>query len=143
MLERSGAFIGGALTMGLAGCASIGLDSESEPVDGVLVRMTSDFIYDPESVTVPVGEMVVWRTQGFTPHTVTVYEDEIPEAAEYFASGDYESEQAARDGFTDGGGEVGRNETYEHTLEVPGTYEYFCIPHESSMIGTVIVEDPG
>ncbi|WP_241997224.1 plastocyanin/azurin family copper-binding protein [Halorubrum sp. SD626R] len=33
------------------------------------------------------------------------------------------------------------SENYEHTFEEPGTYEYFCIPHEGSgMVGTVRVK---
>lgn len=34
--------------------------------------------------------------------------------------------------------------TFEHTFAVPGTYRYFCIPHEGAkMQGTVIVRPEG
>jgi len=34
------------------------------------------------------------------------------------------------------------SDTFSHTFDVPGTYSYVCIPHEtSSMVGTVIVEE--
>ena len=35
---------------------------------------------------------------------------------------------------------VGQDETDEHTFETTGTYPYFCVPHESGMVGTVVVE---
>jgi plastocyanin len=38
-------------------------------------------------------------------------------------------------------GNLDPKETFEHTFDVPGTYRYFCIPHEGTkMYGTVIVE---
>jgi plastocyanin len=31
--------------------------------------------------------------------------------------------------------------TYQHTFTVPGTYRYFCQPHESNgMVGEVVVK---
>lgn len=141
-LTKTGAIVTSAVTVGLAGCSSIGFGSGSgEPADGTLVRMTSEFAYEPDTLTIPVGETVVWRTEGFTPHTVTAYQDGIPAGAPYFASGGFETEQAAREGYTDGGGSVGRDEEYRYTFEVPGTYEYFCIPHESDMVGTLSVRE--
>lgn len=100
--------------------------------------MTEDFLFEPESVEIPADEAVVWRTEGFTPHTVTAYKERIPAEAEYFASGDFASEQAARDGYPEG--EIGRGGEYRHVFDVPGAYEYFCVPHESTMTGTIVVE---
>jgi plastocyanin len=106
--------------------------------------MTDELVYDPEQVTVSVGDTVVWETVGAVGHSVTAYEDGIPDGAEYFASGGFDTEQAARDAYVPGdtdAGDVPSGETYEHTFETAGTYEYFCIPHESSeMVGTVVVE---
>lgn len=126
----------------LAGCTSAGSegnasDGGSESVDGTLVEMTGDFLFDPETVEISTGETIVWRTEGFTPHTVTAYQDRIPDEAEYFASGGFTTEQAARDGYPEG--EIGVGGEYEHTFDIPGTYEYFCVPHESMMKGTVVV----
>jgi len=70
---------------------------------------------------------------------VTAYDGQIPADAAYFASGGFESEQAARNDIS--GGLIASGDTYEHTFETPGTYEYVCIPHESSeMTGTIVVE---
>jgi plastocyanin len=109
------------------------------------VDMTDELVFDPEQVTVGVGETVVWENVGGVGHSVTAYEDEIPDGADYFASGGFDSEQAARDAYVPGdadAGDVLGGESYEHTFETPGTYEYFCIPHESAgMVGTVEVEE--
>ena len=59
---------------------------------------------------------------------------------EYFASGGADSEEAARDLIADS--LIAEGETYELTLDEPGTYEYFCVPHEDSgMTGTIVVEE--
>jgi plastocyanin len=40
-------------------------------------------------------------------------------------------------------GDLDRGETFTYTFETPGTYRYFCIPHEGAkMFGTVVVEEP-
>jgi plastocyanin len=72
---------------------------------------------------------------------VTAYESGIPDEAAYFASGGYDSEEAAREAWTNLEGAITSGDTYEHTFEVPGTYHYFCIPHErGGMVGTVTVK---
>lgn len=101
--------------------------------------MTDDFGFGPKTKTIETGQTVTWTNTSDVDHTVTAYEDEIPDSATYFASGGFESERAARNHVTEGliapGGE------YEHTFEEPGVYEYYCVPHESSgMVGTVQVE---
>lgn len=59
-------------------------------------------------------------------HSVTAYPDRIPEAARPFDSGV----------FTSG--------SFEHTFDVPGTYDYYCIPHRSvGMVGRIVVGSPG
>ena len=68
--------------------------------------------------------------------------DVVSANAAYFASGGYDSEQAARDAWNGSKGAIESDETWEHTFEVAGTYEYFCIPHEvGEMLGTVVVEE--
>lgn len=105
------------------------------------VDMTEELSFDPETIEVSAGTQVTWENVGTIGHTVTAYEDEIPDDAAYFASGDFDSEQAAKDGYGDGqGGNVPEGETYSHTFETTGTYEYYCIPHEmNGMVGTVEV----
>ena len=95
--------------------------------------------FDPETVVVPVSGSVVWYNNEGSEHTVIAYEDEIPDEATYFASGGHESEDEARTRSPTG--RLRQGDTYGHTFEVPGEYEYFCKPHEEVMAGTVIVEE--
>jgi plastocyanin len=95
--------------------------------------------FDPMTITVKVGDTVTWVNVTDETHTVTAKESSIPEGADYFASGGYSSEEEARDDLTKGLLEQG--DEYKVKFDVPGTYEYFCIPHEADgMRGTVVVE---
>lgn len=126
------------LAVGLAGC-SAALGGEEPPEDYDIGMASSKFL--PPSLEVPVGTTVVWANTGSRGHTVTAYEDQIPETAEFFASGGFDSEEAARQAWLDGAnGAIHRYGTYEHTFEVPGRYTYFCIPHEmGGMVGQITV----
>lgn len=129
---------GTAATAGLGGCVST-LTGGSDDYD---VGMAPN-AFTPASVTVEVGDRLVWQNTGTRTHTVTAYENAIPESAAYFASGGYESEDAARSSWhEDLGGAITAGETYGHTFEVAGTFHYFCVPHEQGgMRGTVVVEE--
>jgi plastocyanin len=83
----------------------------------VTVRMEDNF-FDPANITVEPGTTVTWVQSGNNPHTTTSY-----------------------DGLWDSGMiEGGSGGTFSFTFEEPGTYYYFCIPHESlGMIGSVTV----
>ncbi len=131
---------GVALAGGLAGCGGSGSGDTPTGTDaGNLVEMTDELVFDPAEITVSVGDTVTWENVGSVAHSVTAYEDEIPDGATYFASGGFDSESAARDAYPNEGA-VGSGETYEHTFETAGEFQYFCIPHESGMKGTVVVE---
>jgi plastocyanin len=145
------------IALALAGCSSDGGDggsdetttttttttesggSDDEFVETDTVDMTDELKFVPRKIQVAVGTTVTWKNVGAIGHTVTAYEDEIPEDADYFASGGFETEAAARDGYPESGN-ITEGQTYEHTFETPGVYEYMCIPHEmSGMVGTVKV----
>jgi plastocyanin len=96
--------------------------------DRRVIDRTDNLVFDPDEATVAPGTTVVWENVSSAGHSVTPYEDEILDEPEYFASGDFESEQAARDAYPEG--EIAGDETYQHTFEVEGTHGYFCIPHE-------------
>ena len=115
----------------LAACSSSDDDS---------VTMSEDFRFEPREITVAPGQTIMFKNTSSQVHTVTAYEDEVPNGTKYFTSGGFTSEEAARDDFTKGFIQPG--DTYEVTLEVPGTYQYFCFPHESTdMKGTIVVEE--
>ena len=128
--------VGGLLAGGwLAGCAG------GDAADGTVVEMVDERAFRPADLTVPVGGSVVWVNRGSLAHTVTAYADRIPPGAAYFASGGFDSERAARDAFPPYGG-LDAGVSYRHTFRTPGTFEYFCIAHESEgMTGTVTVRE--
>lgn len=96
--------------------------------------------FDPGTVTVRAGETLRFVNDSSQAHTVTAYEDSLPDGLRYFSSGGFDAEQNARD-------DVGRalidpGESFEVTFSVPGRVRYFCIPHETQkMVGTIVVED--
>ncbi len=101
--------------------------------DVVEVGMTNRLLFTPDTVRITVGETVRWRNSSVLIHTVTadpaaaVNESSVslPEGAGTFNSGNLEP-----------------GSTFEHTFTTPGTYQYFCIPHEmAGMIGWVIVSE--
>ncbi len=106
------------------------------------VDMTDGLVFDPEEITVAAGDTVVWENVGSVGHSVTAYEAEIPEAADYWASGGFDNEDDARANYPQRG-DVPGGESYQHTFETTGTHGYFCIPHEGvGMVGTVeVVEE--
>jgi len=128
-----------------SGCLSSIVGGETDnpcddnPCDLGMSRM--EFL--SETYEVSVGDTVVWRNTSGAEHTVTAYEDGIPDGADFFDSGEHESEEDARQGWAEErAGRIGVRETYEHTFEVPGRYEYFCIPHErGGMVGTIVVSE--
>ena len=105
--------------------------------DGTTVTMIEAQRFDPDTLTVAAGTTVTFVNDSPEAHTVTAYEEDLP--GDYFASGGSESEEEARADLA--GGLVGQESSYEVTFDEPGTYEYFCIPHEDQgMRGTVVVE---
>lgn len=144
------------LSLGLAGCSSGGGNSTDSPTESPTesggggsdgeewtqtstVDMNDELAFAPKQIEVEAGTTVTWENVGSIGHSVTAYEDEIPDGADYWASGGFDSEQAANDGYPDEGNAT-EGGTYEHTFETTGTHKYYCIPHEmNGMVGFVKV----
>jgi plastocyanin len=102
----------------------------AEPPAGV-VRMTKSKTFEPRTITVKPGATVVWKNESDLTHSVT---DEPALAI----SAQDAALPAGAEGFNSGLIPPGKDFTY--IFKVPGTYRYFCIPHEEAgMLGTVIV----
>ncbi|RQH03122.1 cupredoxin domain-containing protein [Natrarchaeobius oligotrophus] len=133
-----------AASSGLAGCTSLLSVLDGEPCGGddCDIGMTRTE-FAPVEYEASVGDTVVWKNTSDADHTVTALDDGIPEEAEYFATGDYEDQATAVDAWHEyRGGRLGTRETFEHTFEVAGTYDYICEPHiRAGMVGTVIVTE--
>jgi plastocyanin len=119
------------LTFGLVVLAACSGDSS-----GIQIKTVN---FDPETFTARAGSTISFTNESGGAHTVTALQDQLPDGAEYFASGNFSSESDARDDL--GGGLIDPGDTFEVTLSEPGTYHYVCLPHESQgMTGTIIVE---
>lgn len=129
---------GSTITASLAGC----LDAGGEPTGEHDVGMTMDS-FRPDSLTVEPNTTVEFRNTSSHTHTVTAFQDAYPDGAEYFASGGYESEQDAVEAWeNDSSGGLSQGDTFEHTFEIPGRYDYFCIPHlDAEMVGEIVVSE--
>ncbi|WP_135533389.1 DUF5059 domain-containing protein [Halostella pelagica] len=98
--------------------------------------------YEPEELTVAAGDTVAFEHAAGEPHSVTAYGADIPDDAAYWASGGFESEDAARKGWENGEGAVQSGQSYVRTFETAGEHDYFCVPHErAGMEGTIVVEE--
>ena len=114
---------------------------EGVPDDADHVVEMQAVAFEPKELTISQGDTVAWNHAAGEAHNVVAYEDEIPEDATYWASGGFESQDAAVEGWDNGQGAVQSGQSYVHTFETTGEHNYFCVPHEAAgMVGTVIVE---
>jgi plastocyanin len=88
--------------------------------------------YAPAKVAIKVGDTVQWVNGGETVHSVSTTaanaqnpnDTSMPKGAVAFDSG-----------FIPPGGD------FSYTFTVPGTYRYFCLPHEKAgMVGVIVVK---
>jgi plastocyanin len=93
--------------------------------------MTDQLRFEPASLTVPRGSTVTWTNTGAVEHTatddpskaVTASNAALPSGAQPWDSGT-----------------VAAGQSFSHTFDTPGTYKYFCIPHEAAgMVATIVV----
>lgn len=76
----------------------------------------SGFAYDPDTLTVQVGDTVTWTNQDSAAHTVTA------------DNADFDS------------GSLAQGETWSFTFDSAGTWDYHCTFHPM-MTAVIIVED--
>jgi len=128
--------VGGIAASGVTGCLDV------IAADQFDVGMSPN-AFEPRKYTTTVGETVVWRNTSSRGHTVTAYDEGIPEDAEYFASGDFDSLEDARAAWdTSGEGIISAGEEFRYTPTIPGVYRYVCLPHENAgMVGRLVVEE--
>lgn len=87
----------------------------ADSADAVQVSI-SDFTFNPDPVTISVGQSVTWTNEDSAPHTATAQDREVLQS-----------------------GTLNQGESYTQTFDTPGTYEYFCEFHPD-MKGVIIVE---
>lgn len=128
-----------ATTVGAASLTSL-LAACSGGDDGIgngeehIVEMNDQLRFDPDHLTIKVGDTVTWTTVGAIPHTATADPGKAQNPEEHV--------QLPEEADTWDSGNVAQGEEWSYTFEVPGDYTYFCIPHEAQgMIGTLTVEE--
>lgn len=108
-----------AVAEGGTAAVSFDLVAEEGGSDVVEIHLTSGRQFDPSEVTISVGTTVRWITDTDDFHTIT-------------PSGHAEWVRQEMD--TTG-------QTFEHTFNTAGTFDYICEPHESvGMVGTITVQ---
>ena len=134
-MHRRRAFLGAiaAATTGFTGCGSAGPNT-AEGAD-IIAGPNSRLVFEPVELTATTGQTITWLFDsiGHNVSAIPAHSDvvSLPTGAEPFSS--YESAKHRT---------VGRGETFSHRFEVPGTYEYVCIPHESAgMVGMIQVDE--
>lgn len=96
------------------------------------VGMTNTLKFTPQTLTIHVGDTVVWKNGSALTHTVT----DVPGLAS--KTGDATLPKGAK---PFNSGYLNPGQSFSHTFTVPGTYRYFCIPHEATgMVATVVVK---
>lgn len=114
-----------------------------------VVQMGTHSFY-PEILHVSPGESVGWVNGTGLGHTVTGEaggevigegaDREFPEEGAYFASGGFESAEAAMEGWVESRqGDVLGDQPFVHTFETAGQFPYLCIVHRLNMRGKVVV----
>ena len=99
--------------------------------DVAVVSMTDSLKFEPASITVAKGTSVTWTNTSQTAHTVT----DDPAKASNKADAALPAGAQPWDS-----GNLNPGQTFSHTFDVPGTYQYFCIPHAmAGMTGTIVV----
>ena len=128
-----------AAVTGLSGIAGCSTSLVRSPPPKPRVNIQSG-IFEPARLVIDLDETVTWWNIESYKHTVTAYGGRIPDEADYFASGGFDSEQAAR-GEEFEAGLLGPGDRFDHKFTVPGHYHYCCIPHEDfeTMAGTIVV----
>jgi plastocyanin len=112
----------------------------SEPMGGtgtvhqVEMLLTADgqYVYQPATLTIKVGDTVRWLNVSGFPHNVAFYENQIPGGAKDYLTGIYQSKQG-NIGAISGRLMTQPNDSFEITFAgaPTGAYSYYCTPHEA------------
>lgn len=109
--------------LGAGAAASVGLTGTGRAQTTPVVAMGNTY-FDPIGLYVEPGTTVRFEIEAGT-HSATAYPDRVPSGAAPFDS------------------DILSAGTFEHTFEVPGTYDYYCAPHQSTQVGRIVVGEPG
>ncbi|MGH2808124.1 MAG: cupredoxin domain-containing protein [Actinomycetota bacterium] len=102
-----------------------------EPQRSATISMTDDLSFEPSEVVIQVGGKVTWVNDSSMDHTSTAAKARAADAAHV---------ELPRGADEWNSGFVKPGKSFTMSFDVPGTYRYFCIPHETvGMLGTIEV----
>ena len=98
--------------------------------------MTAELRFDPQEITINVGDTVTWLNASNMPHTATCDPEQNP------AAKSHPEYVALPEGAKPWGSALLQpSESFTYTFPTPGDYLYICIPHVlSGMRGAITVE---
>ena len=120
----------------VAAMTALAACSETGPAFGPPTANTAGTVimtglrFHPETTYVKVGDTVEWRNQSSFTHSVNANPVRFPDNVSIPAgAAPFDS------------GRLPPGAVYRHTFDVPGTYNYVCLPHvDFGMAGTVVVQ---
>ncbi len=111
-----------ALVLGVPFLLATGIQGKAAQPPIIVKMLDMPPSFQPQSVTIKVGDTVEWQNVGNAVHHATD-DHEMAKGASIFDSG------FMRPG-----------ESFTHTFTQPGIYKYVCVAHEASgMTGEIIV----
>lgn len=106
------------------------LASSALAIDVTLGGDDGALVFLPQTFEVASGEKIVFKNNAGFPHNVVFDEDEVPAGVD-----------AAKISMAEEDLLNAKGETYEVTLSTPGTYSFYCAPHQGAgMAGKVTVK---
>lgn len=110
--------------LGAGTAASARLSGTAGGQESPVIAIGNNY-FNPIGLYVEPGTTVRFEIEAGS-HSATAYEDRVPAEASPFDSG------VISDG------------SFDYTFDTPGTYDYYCIPHQSmGMVGRIIVGETG
>jgi len=96
------------------------------PIPPTVAIDIRDDVFAPTTLTIFKGQTVQWTNKGGEPHTVTAN------------PGTEKCKATSSEAF--GSSTLNPGDTFEHTFNVPGTFDYHCEVHGCPMKGSITVE---
>jgi len=119
----------GLATRGIFGCPiEAPRNSHVTEATVLLGSDSGSLVFVPDTVTVKQGEAVEFKNNVGFPHNIVFDEDDAPEGVDV--------SKLSREDYLNAAGE-----TYSVKFDKPGTYGYYCEPHQGAgMKGKIVVQ---
>lgn len=131
--RRSSAFTVRASLGKAAGTAAVAVAASALLAGGAMAQEVllgangGVLVFEPSEFTVKAGDTITFKNNAGFPHNVVFDEDEVPSGVD--------ATKISKEEYLNAPGE-----TYSVTLTVPGTYSFYCEPHQGAgMVGKVTV----